>query len=181
MTLNDVKDVFDILKNLATALALVAGGGYFIYKVLSGYEVINVKLAVTTSRTPMPNSDRDYLNVVATFTKGDRGSVLLHDAQVRIKPHTGDPQQLAFVGVERLSIRLAVQGDLQRQEIRWGTRSQDAAFLNLTPGEETHFATYTDVPRNEPCTVEVVFLGQRPSSKRIGQWRASCVSMPRTA
>jgi hypothetical protein len=175
----EAKDFFDILKNIATTFALAAGGGYFIWKARSGYQIINVKLSLATSRSPIADStDRDHLSISATFAKGDRGSVFIEDAQVRVKPATEVAREMPLAGVERLSNQAITKGTRVRHQVLWNTRSEDSPFLNLTPGEETQFGCYIDVPRDQPCSVEVVFLGHRPSSTRIGQWRASGVSMP---
>ena len=177
MDLADAQKYADIIKNIATALGVVAAAGYFLFKAMSGHEILNLKLSVQTRRQPKENSDTDYLAIEAAVAKGDRASVQIHDAQVRVTVR-GKSKTLPLEGVERLSIQRTVEGEICRQVVLWGTRSKQATFLSLTPGEETEFSCLTEVPRDEPCLVEVVFLGQRPNSVRLGQWRASHISLP---
>ena len=179
MELADAQKYADIIKNIATALGILATALYFAIKILGGYEVLNVKLAVRSKRESKPNSDRDYLAITATVTKGDRASVQLHDAQARITVN-GLSHEIAFKGVERLSIKKIEEQSIYRHVVLWGLRSKKATFLNLTPGEESEFACITEVPKDQACIVEVVFLGQRPNSIRLGQWRASHASLPNT-
>jgi hypothetical protein len=176
-TFSRMKDWATVVSGFTTTIGLLAGAGYFIFKVRSGYEVLNVRLAIRCERAPKPESEMDFLAVTAIVSKGDRGSVLVQDAQAQVIAG-GACQRIHFIGVERLSIERVQEDWLFRHVVRWGVRSRTASFLNLTPGEETQFSCLCEVPRKEPCTIEAVLLGHRPGSRRIGQWRASQISLP---
>lgn len=59
MSVNEIKDYIDIFKNLFTGLAFIAAGGYFLYKVKSGYEILNAKVTIETDRRPKPDTELD--------------------------------------------------------------------------------------------------------------------------
>jgi hypothetical protein len=169
------KTVTETLKGLAEAFAFIAAGGYFLYKTFSGYLVENLTLSLDCERKGSQNDTIDYLAITVRVKKGDRGAVILHDAQAKISsPAAGETQLKKLAGTIRLSFKKS--GDtlaiVEKQ-------SEKAPLLNLSPGEETMFSTFFTVPSDRPCTVEVTVLGGWPwHFKTAYQWRASQVSLP---
>jgi len=171
--------VLEIAKNVVSLLALLWAAGFAVFKLNAGYEVVNLKLTLGVERSPKPNSQFDLLSVSAVLEKGDRGSILLHDAQARITTADG-AQTLQFVGIERLSRRKdPLSGRIFRRVALWDTRAEKAPFLALTPGERTEFACVCEIRHHDIAQIETIFLGRRVNSWRFGQWRASHISLPK--
>lgn len=156
--------------------AYLRAGSFFLYKLVSGYLMTNLSVALTTTRqhsTP----ERDHLVVSVALAKGDRGSVKLHDCQVKIS-WTGHRVIKPLIGTDRRSKKSEHFDGSERSVVNWDKRSISQPFLHLTPGETSHFATYSDVPANAICEVEVAILAMKRSGIRFGQWRASTISLP---
>ncbi len=165
-------------KNLAEIFAFVAAGLFFIYKFLTGYFVSNLSISISFLRQPKVKLDTDDLIINATLSKGDRGSINLHDAQVRVKWEGGECIE-PLIGMDRLSFRTRIIGNNYKTKfIDWNKRSKKLPILRLTPGEETNFSCYINIPTNATCTIELVVIGKKPVSCLVGQWRASIISLP---
>jgi hypothetical protein len=169
------KDTADIARGLAETFAFVSAGLFFLYKAISGYLVSNLTLSLSCERKFSGDNNLDYLLVTTLVKKGDRGAVILHDAEARVSPSsTANSEVKKLSGIIRLSFRRS-NGILQIKE----EQSKKAPLLNLSPGEETVFSTFFKVPSNAPCTIEVTLLGGWPwHFKTAYQWRASQVSLP---
>jgi hypothetical protein len=162
-------------RDFAEALALFCAAGFFLYKVRTGYLIINLSLRVSCSRqTASVNSD--YLVVSIELSKGDRGSILIHDAQIRITCPDEEDIPGTLDELKRYSYRNA--GDRPGKELVWGQPSTTKPFLRMTPGDKTRISWCKEVPKGKPCKVELAVLGKRDFSFRYGQWRASCYSLP---
>jgi hypothetical protein len=170
-----VKDAGESVKAWAEAFAFASAAGFFLYKAFSGYMIANLTLCLNCERRVSRKAGVDYLVVTAVVRKGDRGAVTLHDAQARISaPAPNEKVLKKLSGIIRLSFREA-DGILQIQE----NQSQKSPLLNLSPGEETMFSTYFEVPSDRPCTVDVTLLGGWLwHGKTTYQWRASQVCLP---
>jgi hypothetical protein len=156
--------------------AYLAAGIFFSYKVLTGYLMTNLSIALTTSRQ-QATPELDYLVVSVAMAKGDRGSINLHDCQVKIS--WADHQIVkSLLGTDRRSKKTEDLGKWKRNVVNWDARSIRQPFLHLTPGEETNFATYVDVPASAICEIEVAVLAMKLAGIRVGQWRASTISLP---
>jgi hypothetical protein len=174
-----LKDFAQTAQSLVTAIAVLLGGAFFIYKVRSGYHITNLKLSLSCKRQACPGSStEDYVVVTTKIAKLDRGSVEIHDliASFSIASNP-NPTEVRFGGIRRCSFEPANDGTSAKR-INSDKISKTSPFLRLSPGEETEFSCYHQVPRTEPCTASVVLLGKRASSSRFGQWKASCVLLP---
>jgi hypothetical protein len=169
------------LKNYAEISAIVGAGTYFVYRARAGFFLINVSLRVECVRTSR-DKDTDHLICKIHLKKGERGTLEIHDAQLRIHTHDGDPRVLPIEELQRLSWmrgKLEASGRIaERVEVQWDRRSNEAPFYNMTPGEEAEFACYVFVPRSEVVLVQVIILGKRRLYPNVAQWRATCVSTP---
>jgi len=168
----------DDFKSVVEGFAVLAAAGYFFQRLLSGYFVVNLSVAVAVER--MKEDERDLLAVTATLEKGDRGTLSLHDVVIRVVSEGGTPivQQ---VDVQRFAFtRQRVNGTtLDRCVAELTATSMSTPLLNLTPGECMTVSGYVDVPSGKTCLVEVVVLGERTGSGNVAQWRSSTVSLPR--
>ncbi|MEA2204377.1 MAG: hypothetical protein QOE77_1153 [Blastocatellia bacterium] len=164
-------------ESIAKTLGFFAAAVFFIYKAISGYLITNMAVKLDFNRQRSAN-DMDYLVVTASLSKGDRGSVNIHDAQGRLRYDGSEPPPVPLIGVERLSYKTVTLNDEEQKQIDWDKRSESSPFIRLSPGEEAEFACCWEVPSKAACKVEVVFIGKRLTGKRLGQWRSSGVSLP---
>lgn len=205
----DAKTWAEFVKNIVESLGvIVGGGGYFLYRTVRGSFTSNLSLSINCSRKTIPETGFDFLAVTAELAKGDRYSVELHDAKVRVSwPGSEPPKPVTkpLVGVHRRSLRreqIKMDGGKERltqpASIIFHKASRDAPVLVLTPGEKMSFSQCFDgIPSATACTVEVVVLGKRwynrryrllrwladwsPESKLHPQWSASTISLPEPA
>ena len=156
--------------------AYLAAGIFFLYKLLTGYMMTNLSIALTTSRQHSTPTE-DYLVVSVALTKGDRGTVNLHDCQVKISC-SGHCVTKQLIGTDRRDKKTEHFHGSDRSMIIWDARSVRQPFLNLTPGETSQFATHLEVPANAICEIELAVLAMKVTGFRVGQWRASAISLP---
>jgi len=180
-----VKNLSEIVKNGAQAFVWLAGGAFFGYKAFSGYQIMNLSVSVDASRSADKDGGKDFLKVAVTLSKGDRGTVQLHNIKGRIRVREGsaeeggaDPEELCFDAF-RLDHEWRPLRRTGRQLGTWESVNPRNSLLNLAPGESTIVSDYARVPSRVPCLIEVVVLGRRRSGIQMGQWRASCVSLPK--
>jgi hypothetical protein len=169
------KSVGEAFKVWAEFVAYSSAGAFLIYKVLSGYFITDLSVKISCERfTQKPGTD--YVAVTAILKKGDKGTIRIHDAKVRITNSDGkvvDEQQMT--GVDRLSF--TTDRD-DRKRINFD-RLAEKKWLSLPPGDETQFAGLCSAPQAFPGLVEVVILGRKLWGGKVAQWRASAVSFPR--
>ena len=163
------------LKTIAEIAAYVSAAGFFVWKLRSGYLIVNAAISLKVDRAHR-DATTDHLAISATLTKRGIGSLVLHDAQARVT-HAQDTLYVELVGYDRLSWRTD-RSNHGRSILRFDEKSSSKPFLFLTPDEEATFSVYTQVPRFEPCVIEVAVSGKRVGRKQIGQWRSSVVSLP---
>jgi hypothetical protein len=169
------------LKNYAEFVAILGAGAYFLYRANTGFFIINLSMSVDCTRVARDDAT-DYLVVRVQLQKGERGTLVIHDAEVRVEQEGGTSTIVPLTSMQRLSLKHdkieTAYGHREHVKIRWGKRSWKAPFLQMTPGEQCSFACYITVPRREACHVEAVILGKRPAYPAVGQWRATCISTP---
>lgn len=166
----------DVTKTVAEIIAYLSAAAFFIYKAIAGYLIVNVSVSGTIDRV-RANDTEDHLTVAATVKKGSNGSVELHDARARASYGDNKTKDMPFVGIERLSFKSADHRG-GRKLVAFGTSSERNPLLRLAPEEEATFSGIVRVPISEACVVEVVFIGKRTGSWKVGQWRTSLVSLP---
>jgi len=174
----DAKALAEVTRDLGQALAWLGAAVFFGYKAWSGYFVVNLSIKVECVRRSRAAEADDLLQVTLVLAKGDRGSVRLHDAQIRVTPEGGAERIIVLDDFKRLGSVYESHGTLKRGTVEWKAINPRIPLLNLTPGEATHFACWCPVPANAPCRVEAVVLGKRKAGMLLAQWRASCVSLP---
>jgi hypothetical protein len=176
--LESLKGIAEGVKNVAEALALVCAACFFIYKLIAGYLFTDLSVKVEAGRCRILG-EYDVLVITATLKKGERGSVQIHDAQVRISYDnvTQDAEIIPMLGFLRLSYGTENLGKKERQFIKWKI-SETAPLLRIPPNEEAQFSCHTRVHPNAICSMELVVLGREWSGLRVGQWRSSQVCAP---
>lgn len=165
-------------KDLAEVIALSAAAIFFLYKLISGYLIINLTMKVDCERRAINSNKQDILAITVQLSKGDRGSLEIHDATINVECEDRT-QEVELLGFRRSTYR--PRDDYEKyKKVNWGVQSNEAPFLRLTPGEETQLAAKCLVPKDKPCAVQAVVLGKRTKGWKVGQWKAACVSLPIT-
>ena len=199
------KEIIESTKNCVEITAYIAALVFFVYKVYSGYLVVDMSISLDCERRRKPATDnKDYLGISVALKKGERGGVELHDAQALITScNTAQvlgPFPLTTIWrINRTepksdidaSKRLCVETKLAqalgkpealRAQLDWTCIPQDVPRLKMPPGDETKLAAFVEVDRDVPYMIEVVVLARRLLLKRIklrfGQWHAAKVSLP---
>jgi hypothetical protein len=170
ITLADIKTVAEII-------AFVSGAWFFFWKLRSGYLIVNLRVSIGSERS-YASAETDHLAVSAKLTKGAIGTLILHDARVRVS-YPGGWIVRELVGYERLTFRDDPH-ERTRSRVVFGHRSLAAPYLFLTPDEEVTFSALAEVPASLPCVIELAVSGRRRYRDRVGQWRSSIISLPRS-
>ena len=157
--------------------AYLAAGGFFLYKIVTGYLMTNLSVEISCRRERSQKNEKDNLVVTANLSKGERGSVNLHDAQVKVSWDGGSVTK-PLIGADRRSLKAEVVGKSKRNVVNWEERSAKSPFLRLTAGESCQFAAHFEVPSAQICEIELAVLGMKQAGFRVGQWRASTISLP---
>src|SRR5215467_11298262 len=88
MTTQEFSQVCQGIGYIFQALGILGAGLYFGYKIWQGYNIIDLSVSAECSRqkTQADNQadKKDYLFVNVDLEKGERGSLRLHDARVRV-------------------------------------------------------------------------------------------------
>jgi hypothetical protein len=145
-------------RDIAEAVALLCAGAFFGYKAYTGYLRVNLSLSIQCQRHASATAGEDYLAVSVRLAKGANGSLTLHDVKARIAHHQ-EVQFLSFTGVTRSECVSELQ-PYARKVVDWS------------------LSAFCKIPAGLACVVEVVVLGQRTNRRAMGQWKASCVSLP---
>jgi hypothetical protein len=172
-TLEVLKTAGEALKAWAECVAYASAGVFLIFKVLSGYFITDLSLKIDCER--FSSGNRDILSVTANLKKGEKGTIRIHDARVRLsKIDETVLNEKPMIGIYRLSFNT----DASSRIIATFNRDSQKPWLSLPPGDETQFAVHFDVPLDTPCVVEIVVLGKKLWGGKTAQWRASTVSFP---
>lgn len=167
----------EAVKVWAEVIAYGSAGAFLIYKTLSGYFITDLSLKIRCER--FASADADNLSVTASLKKGEKGTIRIHDARVRLTNATAGTvlDEKTMIGTDRLSFNT----DASERITATFHRDSKTPWLSLPPGDETQFAAHFDVPYGTPCLVEVVILGKKLWGGKAAQWRASAVSFPKAA
>lgn len=174
--------------HLAKVLALLGALLFFSYKAFAGYHVTNMCLRLALTRQPSVDAEQDDVAISVMLTKGDRGSVAIHDAQaLLVGPNNLNLGPFQLHSIDRWTFRTTTVGTVQVKKIICGHAAKQIPYLNLTPGDEMTLSSYCQVPSTDPWRVEVVVIGRRHgprfrflSEQGVAQWRGSSVTLPLT-
>jgi hypothetical protein len=168
------RPIGETLKVWAETIAYGSGGVFLIYKVLSGYFIADLSLKVSCERFAT-GQGMEILAASAILKKGDKGTIRIHDAKVRISDDAGNVFAVQrMTGIDRLSF----ETEKDRMKILFNSVSK-TPWLSLPPGDETQFVGLCRVPSGQLCLVEFVILGRKLWGGKTAQWRASTVSLPK--
>jgi len=155
-----VTKLFAFLLSETFLAGLITGGGLVAaWKWIAGWNLVNLSLAIVSRRTPEGTTGTDNLVCVLKLKKGDRAPLALE------------------------SIRFVVMSDGRQIEsgvVDETKPSEVSRSLNMTPGEETHFAFHCLVPSTAVCKVAVTVTGRSLRTKwaPLGVWKATEFSIP---
>ncbi|MFN3849402.1 MAG: hypothetical protein ACK4NY_08245 [Spirosomataceae bacterium] len=156
---------FDILKTIG----LVAAGCYFLWKVIAGWLVINLEIAIETERQE-ETPELDLLAFKILFKKGNTDTLNIKDIQARVYGEGVEkPEVFEFSEITKLA--------LSNHKITWSDNPKGTK-ISLSPSESLHLGRFTRVLAKKPVIVEAVIHGTRRFWGIGFQWRASVVSLP---
>lgn len=164
-------------KEIAEALALLAAGGFFIYKAITGYMRVNLSIYPQCKRQRADDGSKDHLVILLKVKKGPNGSVGIHDAGALVT-YDGEQQKLSFSGIVRSSYKSIGLSNRKRVQVNWDEVSKTSPLLKLVPDEEVDLAAVCDVPTGAVCSVQTVIVGKKVGGWKFGQWKSSCISLP---
>jgi hypothetical protein len=124
--------------------------------------------------------DGDCVFLFGFSRGGERGRIEIHDAQGRI---TILKSPTLIASQELLGIRRLKRSKPQPlSKISWVELPAERERLKMAPSDEMQFAAFFEVPSQQPCIIEAVLLRRkifmRWMKTKMGQWRATCVSLP---
>ncbi|MCF0065109.1 hypothetical protein MUK70_06410 [Dyadobacter chenwenxiniae] len=178
---NRSSDPLKEIEQLFKVLALYAAFCFFVYKLITGWLIINLKIKLDQNRTHIDKSF-DYLAISLNIEKGPTDSVWLKDIQLKVRSFDQQGSELESkiirpIGFQRSEINLSDQNAI------W-TEQKENRLMTISPGEATSFSAFTTVARECVISVEVLILGTRPfyGLEKAGdeyiQWKASMIVLP---
>jgi hypothetical protein len=145
---------------LSGIVGVITGGGLLTaWKYVSGAQNVNLSLQLEVRRTPSPVEGFHDLVCLLKLRKGDRATLRLETIVFFTKCESS--------GKQSHSVDLCV------------TAGGKTRKLNITPGEEAHFAIHVVIPSTEHCSISAEVTGRGLASRwaPVGIWRASEVSV----
>jgi len=169
MTLTDAKTFLEIAAIIAALL-------FFLYKLVAGWMLPNLKLSLDLPRQLAEGRPgNDWLVIKVMLEKGSIDGTRIHLVQFRVSPVEGTSFNPLTITVHRAK-RLQVS----RDSVSW--ESPPALHpLNLAPGDCMEFSELCLVPTGVACLVEAVVVADRAYvrvTRALAQWRASAISLP---
>lgn len=153
-------------------LALAAAGAFFVWKLMTGWLFINLKVGLKLDRV-RKDPHIDYLGITLSLEKGPTDSVWLKHIEARVICAIAPKEQRIDMSSE--TRRLHVHA----KRLVWDQVESAGRSIALSPGEATTIARFAEVPAQHPVHVEVLIFGDRTLWRHRGfQWRASAVSLP---
>jgi len=173
------------------ALALLAAGLFFVYKLYTGWLIINLSVGISTTRHPLDKTkNKELLIVSLSLDKGTNDTLWLTKIEYKVELlGTGGAPAPPFEPLP-LPIWSAGSGEEVMPEPHQRYQAQEAGLadwsvspdrgITLAPGEKYAYAKAFVVPSGWVCQVEVVVLGKRPlfGERGLGQWRAVAIAPP---
>ncbi|MBD2720567.1 tripartite tricarboxylate transporter TctB family protein [Hymenobacter armeniacus] len=196
-----VKDAAETIASYLQAFALVAAGVYFVYRMYTGWFILNLSLELDLKRHPL-TEQHDLLTVTIRMEKGsvdtlwltrvDCNVIVLNGEYTVGRTPTPEPEVATMnprveeliqtVGKKKSSV---LQPHLRYEQAPPATEDEQVNpedfALNIAPGEKYSYAKAFLVPVGWVCQIEAVVAGKRPllGGKRQAQWRAVAISEPR--
>ena len=174
-----IATIFENLKHLAEALAIVGGGfalaiwawrGAFVPSIRSKLDVVR-----KSDRTKPGN---DTLNVTLSLENSGRASISLEQVRIRVLDGTHGHEEEKAIPV----VRCDFKQDRDANHDPWNPSG--ARPINLAKSDSTHLGCVFTTSANSACVVEAVIIGSNPfpipfGFRRTGlQWRVSAAVLP---
>jgi hypothetical protein len=173
------KDWITLAGGAAATVGVIAAGGYFIWKVLTGWLIINLRLDLEVVRVSH-GDEKDLLAVTIILDKGTIDTLRLTRVMARAIPVASATTNAETVHFKWEGLEPHLYYSTKRGGMEWGIPDKDHVHaLTLSPGDRTQFATAHEVLAAQTYLVEAIVLGHRWFLWKRGlQWRASSISPP---
>lgn len=159
-------------ESVLTISAIVSAAGFFGWKIIAGWLIVNLEVAIETTRQSI-DKDNDWLAITLLLKKGNTDALWLKDIVVRIYDNKGEQWEddIRFHEYNSLPV---VNGKITRSK-----KNQSPRKYTIAPEEIFRYARVVKVPGgNEPLTIEAAVFGKRAFWPKGFQWRSSAVSLP---
>jgi hypothetical protein len=173
-----------VTKVVLETMAYVLAGLFFLFKAYVGYFFDNLSLSLSCRRrSTMPQqaeqAGKDQIVVVVSIKKGDNGMLRLFLLECRVVELKSGEEHTKSFDIRRIGYKRDEVLKLKPQAIQWREERKGYPNLQFPPGDETQFAHLFEVTHGETCKIDVVVMGRsRWPRIKLGQWRASEISLP---
>lgn len=157
-------------------IAILFAGAVFQEKLAQGYQIDNLAVSIDCERVKGSDNQPDFLGVCVHLSKGSRGTLQLHIADITIDYH-GNPSP----GPHKL-------GCIERTRAKWNAKNllrdpmggspEKYPWLNLAPHDKIHIGYHERIPSGVPCLIEVMIVGVTQDEGSRCQWKASRACLP---
>ncbi|HTE26966.1 hypothetical protein [Flavitalea sp.] len=165
------KATLDYLETALKIVALVSAAGFFGWKIIAGWLIVNLEISIETTRQAIDDTN-DLLAIKLLLKKGNTDALWLKDIAIKVQDTEGNMEVkhiIRFDEYKSLSINKASQ-------IVWGSNIKSRKFT-IAPGEVFHFAKIEKVSFDKPLIIEAAVFGKRAFWWKGFQWRASVASL----
>ena len=164
MNINYLETIFKIS-------AIIAAAGFFGWKIIAGWLIINLEISIETTRQSK-DEVHDWLAIDLLLKKGNTDGLWLKDVVVRIYNKGGKPVNQVIRIEDFMSVAV------KHKQIDWDAKNKDIRKYTLAPGEVFQYGRVVEVPTNTPLIIEAAVLGRRTLWYKDFQWRATAASLP---
>lgn len=174
----------ETFKNIFTIIGFLVASCFFIYKILTGWLIINLNINIDQERIHLDEGN-DHLVIHILLAKGQTDSLWLKDIVIKvIEMDTPVKEVDLHQGSGKFEIIRPVGIERIRTGNYWQPEGKDR-LLTISPSEETRFSAYIQVNKLSIVVLEVVVLGTRPfynieneNENDFIQWKASKIVLP---
>lgn len=159
------------MQAIFTISAIIATAGFFIWKIIAGWLIINLEISLEATRQ-IKNNDDDWLSIKLLLKKGSTDGLWLKDIAVRI------------CDLERNQINEIIEFEeihalkIENEKVKWGSSAFKKRKYTIAPEEIFQFGRIVTVPAEKPLIMEAAVFGRRTFWRKGFQWRASVASLP---
>lgn len=165
-----IKYFLEYPDKLFTILAIIAAAGFFGWKIIAGWLIVNLEIVIETERKPK-DTTHDWLGINLLLKKGSTDGLWLKDVALKIDSFNGERVNEVIRFEEFHSIRII------NQKLSWEKQNDDPRKFTIAPGETFRFGRVEIVPFDKPLIIEAAVFGKRAFWPKGFQWRASCFSL----
>lgn len=165
------------IKDIAETIAIFAAAGFFLWKAIVGWLVINLQISIDTERQSFDDKD-DLLGFKINFTKGNIDTLQIMDIKARMYIIDDETQEIKKIVKEFSFSEIQYLKRNSDKEILWEVEKIKRKNIGLSPEESFHLGRYHKVPKGQPIIIEAALFGIRLFWIKGFQWRASVVSLP---